>query len=60
MSDIGIGKHMMMWSSAYYFEITVYQILAELCHFENFHKLFAAYCLEVQILFLNRYMFVNN
>ena len=37
----------MMWSSAYYFEVTVHQILAELCPFKSFCKLFAAYCLEV-------------
>ena len=30
----------MMWSSAYYFEVTVHQILAELCPFEIFFKLF--------------------
>ena len=38
---------MMMWSSAYHFDVTVHQILAELCPFESFCKLFAAYCLEV-------------
>ena len=30
----------MMWSSAYCFEVIVHQILAELCPFENFCKLF--------------------
>ena len=30
----------MMWSSTYCFEVTVNQILAELCPFENFCKLF--------------------
>ena len=30
----------MIWSSAYYFEVTVHQILAELCPVENFHELF--------------------
>ena len=29
----------MMWSSVYYFEVTVHQILPELCPIKNFHKL---------------------
>ena len=37
----------MMWSSTYDFEVTVHQIFADLCPFESFYKLFAAYCLEV-------------
>ena len=37
----------MMWSSAYYFVVTVHQILAELCPFKSFCKLFTAYGLEV-------------
>ena len=37
-----------MWSSTYYFEVTVYQIL--LCPFGKFRKLFAAYCLEVIVV----------
>ena len=37
----------MMWSSTYYFEVTVNQIFAELCPFESFCKFFAAYCLDV-------------
>ena len=37
----------MMWSSTYYFEVTVHQIFADLCPFESFCKLFTAYCLEV-------------
>ena len=37
----------MMLSSAYYFDVTVHQILAELCPFESFFKLFVAYCLKV-------------
>ena len=36
-----------MWSSTYYFEVTVHQIFADLCPFESFCKLFKAYCLEV-------------
>ena len=42
-----INSYTVMWSSSYYFEISVHQILAELCSFESFWKLFAAYCLEV-------------
>ena len=42
-----INSYMMMWSSAYCFVVTVHQILAELCPFENFCELFAAYCMEV-------------
>ena len=33
----------MMWSSIYYFEVTVHQIFADLCPFESFCKLLAAY-----------------
>ena len=54
---------MIMWSSAYYFEVTVHQILAELCPFENFCKLLAAYCLEVivcKFYFIIGIFFVNN
>ena len=32
----------MMWNSAYYFKVTVHLILAELCPFENFSKLFVS------------------
>ena len=32
----------MMWSSANYFKVTVHQILAELCPFENFCKFFVS------------------
>ena len=52
-----------MWSSAYYFEVTVHQILAELCLFERFSKLFAAYCLEVivcKFYFIIGVFFANN
>ena len=52
----------MMLSSAYYFEVTVRQILTDICPFESFSKLFAAYCLEVivvQILVFNRYIFLQ-
>ena len=27
-----------MWSSTYYFEVTVHQIFADLCPFESFRK----------------------
>ena len=42
-----INSYMMMWSSANYFEDTVYQILAESCPFENFHKLFAVVAVQI-------------
>ena len=42
-----IYSYMMMWSSTYYFEVTVHQIFADLCPFERFCKLFTAYRLEV-------------
>ena len=55
----------MMWSSAYYFEVIVHQILAELCPFESFLycKLFATYCLELivcKFYFIIGIFFANN
>ena len=53
----------MMWSSTYYFEVTVHQIFADLCPFESFCKLFAAYCLEVivcKFYFITGIFFANN
>ena len=35
-----VNSYTMTWSSAYYFEVTVHQILAGLCSFENFCDFF--------------------
>ena len=43
-----------MWSSTFYFEVTLHQILAELFPFESFCKLFAEYCLEVIVVVVVR------
>ena len=40
-------SYTMMWSSTYYLEATVHQIVADLCPVESFCKPFAAYCLKV-------------
>ena len=61
-----INSYTMMWSSTYYFKVTVHQIFADLCPFESFCKLFAVCCLEVivckfyhiiDILFANNWSF---
>ena len=55
-----INSYMMMWSSAYYFEVTMYQILTELCPFENFYQLFCFWLTPPTVYIQSSWNFINS